>query len=429
VTDGRARAGGGRRPERRSALARRDDPQVVLPDDDSRSGLVYRDVVELLRELWRTDRWRLGHHLLGAVVGVFMLVEISLLESDELGWLIALAAIGALALLALPRWPFAAPLVVLLVLAAMATVSSAAVEDTVSLFVVLLLATWCLGAYNDPRHALSGLIAAEALGAYVNTRFDGGAGDFFWVGVFIGVTWLAAFVVNRRMQQARALTERARLLEQEREQAAHAAVEAERVRISRELHDVIAHSVSVMTVQAGAVRRLLQPEQERERAALEAVEETGRQALTEMRRLIGMLRPEGEAAELAPQPGLRTLEALLGDVREAGLPVELDVEGEPRELAPGLDLSVYRLVQEVLTRALRAGGPVRAWVVLRWREDELELEVANDGAAGESDGADGHSLAGMRERIALYGGELETGPRRGGGFRVLARVPLAILSG
>jgi signal transduction histidine kinase len=179
-----------------------------------------------------------------------------------------------------------------------------------------------------------------------------------------------------------------------------------------------------MTVQAGAVRRLLLPEQEREREALETVEATGREALTEMRRLVGLLREQGSMPEFAPQPGMKTIDSLLEGVRAAGLPVELDVEGDPQELPPGVDLAAYRVVQEALTNALKHGGTAHAWVAVHWGENELELEVANDGK-GDGDGTGGgHGLAGMSERVALYGGELESGPRDGGGFVVRARLPV-----
>jgi signal transduction histidine kinase len=179
-----------------------------------------------------------------------------------------------------------------------------------------------------------------------------------------------------------------------------------------------------MTVQAGAVRRLLRPEQEKEREALETIEATGREALTEMRRLVGLLREQGAMPEFSPQPGLGTMEALLDTVRSAGLPVELEVDGAPRELPPGIDLAAYRVVQEALTNALKYGGTAHAWVSLHWREDELELEVANDGK-GDGDGSGGgHGLAGMRERVSLYGGTLDSGPRDGGGYVVRARLPV-----
>jgi signal transduction histidine kinase len=206
--------------------------------------------------------------------------------------------------------------------------------------------------------------------------------------------------------------------------AAQRAVAAERQRIARELHDVVAHSVSVMTVQAGAVRRLLLPEQERERQALETVEATGREALTEMRRLVGLLREHGTMPEFAPQPSMRAVDVLVGTVREAGLPVELEVEGEPTELPPGVDLSAYRVIQEALTNALKYAGPANAWVTVRWKGSELELEIANDGRSEPGGDGGGRGLEGLRERVALVGGSIESGPRAGGGFVVKAHLPL-----
>lgn len=206
--------------------------------------------------------------------------------------------------------------------------------------------------------------------------------------------------------------------------AADRAVAQERRRIARELHDVVAHSVSVMTVQAGAVRRLLRPDQERERQALEVVEATGREALTEMRRLVGLLREQGSMPEFSPQPSMRSVDVLVGTVREAGLPVELEIDGAPRELPPGVDLSAYRVIQEALTNALRYAGPAQAWVTVRWREETLELEIANDGRSEPGVGGGGHGLTGLRERVALVGGTVDSGPRTGGGFVVRAQLPI-----
>ena len=213
-------------------------------------------------------------------------------------------------------------------------------------------------------------------------------------------------------------------LEADRAAAAKRAVAEERQRIARELHDVVAHSVSVMTVQAGAVRRLLHPDQERERLALETIEATGREALTEMRRLVGLLRDQGATPEFAPQPSMRSVSVLVGTVREAGLPVELAVEGEPAELAPGVDLAAYRVIQEALTNALKYAGPARAWVTVRWKASELELEIANDGRTEAGGDGGGHGLVGLQERVSLVGGSIESGPRGGGGFVVKAHLPL-----
>jgi signal transduction histidine kinase len=179
-----------------------------------------------------------------------------------------------------------------------------------------------------------------------------------------------------------------------------------------------------MTVQASAVRRLLLPEQERERQALLTVEETGRQALVEMRRLVGIMRSEEEVPALAPQPGLGTLPALVEQVRQSGLPVELNVEGDPVRLPAGVDLSAYRIVQEALTNALKHAGPAHAWVSVRYVADDVEIDVENDGSSDGAADADGHGLVGMRERVALCGGELHSGPRPGGGFKISARLPV-----
>ena len=179
-----------------------------------------------------------------------------------------------------------------------------------------------------------------------------------------------------------------------------------------------------MTVQAGAVRRLLLPDQQKEREALEAVEATGREALTEMRRLVGLLRDRGSMPEFAPQPGMGTIDSLLDGVRAAGLPVELEIEGQPRELKAGVDLAAYRVVQEALTNALKYAGPAHAWVAVHWEDDAVELEIANDGVTDGVPSDGGHGLAGMRERVSLYGGVIESGPRDGGGYVVRARLPL-----
>jgi signal transduction histidine kinase len=293
--------------------------------------------------------------------------------------------------------------------------------DTSSMFFALLLASWAAGSLLEPRRAAIALAAVLVAGWTVMLRGPGvPVSEVVWITLPLTGVFLLSLVAARRGEEVRQARERAERSEAE----ARRAVDEERARITRELHDVLAHSVSVMTVQASAVRRLLRPEQEREREALLSVEETGRQALAEMRRLLGIMRPDAEPAARAPQPGLRTLPTLVEQVRQSGLPVELTIEGEPVSLPAGVDLSAYRIVQEALTNTLRHAGEAHAWVAVRYGGEDVEIEVANDGRSDNGDGS-GHGLVGMRERVALCGGELTAGPREGGGYRIAARLPVA----
>jgi signal transduction histidine kinase len=265
-----------------------------------------------------------------------------------------------------------------------------------------------------------------ALGAaYVTvTNFIPAIGGYGKPGsvVFFGVVTLAVMLLVRRVLGDR--DRRLRLAERERDLAAREAVVGERARIARELHDAIAHNVSMMVVQAGAERRTLE-EESQTREVLETVEQIGRSALTEMRRLVGMLRSD-EDDPLAPQPGLRDLETLVTQVREAGLPVELRIDGEARELPVGLELSAFRIVQEALTNALKhAGSGAHATVMVSYGADSLAIEVIDDGRGSPAaTTGGGNGLVGMRERVALYGGRFEAARRTGGGFAVRVLLPI-----
>jgi len=217
---------------------------------------------------------------------------------------------------------------------------------------------------------------------------------------------------------------RLRVAERERDLAAREAVVEERARIARELHDAIAHNVSMMVVQAGAERRALDSGGETHEV-LSTIEQIGRGALTEMRRLVGMLRAD-ELEPLAPQPCLADIPTLVTQIREAGLPVDLQIDGEARELPVGIELSAYRIVQEALTNALKHAGDAHASVRIRYGADSLELEILDDGPGGPARaGGGGHGLVGMRERVALYGGRLDAGRSAAGGFTVHALLPIA----
>ena len=336
--------------------------------------------------------------------------------------LAAIALVTAGALLFRRRAPFVAPLVVAAGALVFTSLDPVAAYETDTMFLVLILAAWAAGSLLDARQAAVVLLATLAAGWTVFIRAPGVPWtELLWLSFPLTGIFVISAATARHSERARLAEERARRSEEQ----AQRAVGDERARISRELHDVVAHSVSVMTVQASAVRRLLKPEQEREREALKVVEETGRQALTEMRRLLGIMREEGASAERAPQPGLATIGNLVEHVREAGLPVELTVEGEPVKLPPGVDLSAYRIVQEALTNALRHAGPAHAWVAVRYGGDDVEIEVENDGRSDSDGEAAGHGLVGMRERVALCGGELKAGPRKGGGFSISARLPVS----
>src|SRR3989440_1463914 len=231
--------------------------------------------------------------------------------------------------------------------------------------------------------------------------------------------WLLGDNLRTRRAYLRELEARAERLEREQEESARRATAEEQARIARELHDVLAHNVSVMVVQAAAANDVFETQPQRARQALRDIERTGRSALTELRRLLGRVRQ----TDFAPQPGLSGLEALVDGVRAAGLPVTLRVEGELDDLPAGLDLSAYRIVQEALTNAIKHAGASAAEVRVRRTADGVELEVVDDGA-GPSGNGRGQGLIGMRERASLLGGEVEAGPKPDGGFRVRATLPL-----
>jgi signal transduction histidine kinase len=324
------------------------------------------------------------------------------------------------------RFPLPSILTVYFALALAAAVYPNALQDVVSPLFAGLLAAVVVGSMPEVGFALFGGALTLALVTVIYFRDPSASvSDFLFLLFFFGAAWLAGLALSMRSQQAVELRERAERAERDREEQARRAVEEERARIARELHDVVAHSVSVMVVQAGGVRRLLDADQDRQREALLAIEATGRAALSEMRRMLGVLKSgELETGPLTPQPGLEHLDRLLQQVRAAGLPVDLDVEGPPVPLSAGIDLSAYRIVQEGLTNTLKhAGADASAHVTVRYLPDQIELEVANSGLAA-ANGDSGHGLVGMRERVALYGGTLTAGPSENGGYVLRARLPV-----
>ena len=301
-----------------------------------------------------------------------------------------------------------------------------------TLFLVAILMPYTVGAHVAGRPALAApaltLMGVTAINVLGDTLLFG---DFlFPIGAMLA-SWFAGRTVRQRTRLAAELHEQAVAARERREEAERQAVAEERRRIAREMHDVVAHSVSVMVVQAGGARRILDSEPERARAAAGEIERTGRQALGEMRRLLGVLRPEepGVAAALAPNPSFDQVEALVARAREAGLPATLTVVGAPRPVPAGMDLAAYRIVQEALTNALKHAGRVPTEVRVTWTAERLELRIVNArplpaGSRRPPATGGGHGLIGMRERVRLYGGELDAAVARGGGFAVRATLPL-----
>jgi signal transduction histidine kinase len=295
-----------------------------------------------------------------------------------------------------------------------------------------MVATYSVGRYAAPRR--SWLALPLALVSWLGWMAFDPLNDPLPMGERLGtvvwafppmMAWLAGALVRVTLlyREQRVAT---------REQQASRAVAEERNRIARELHDVVGHSLSVMTVQAAAVRRRLRDDQGVEREILESVEEVGREALAEMRRLVGVLREhDGEAATREPSPGLAQVERLAEQFRSSGLPVSVTVTGTRRELPGGLDLTAFRLVQEGLTNSLRHARDVRAAeVVISYDPDTVQLQVADDGVVEDGAAAEdaGHGLVGMRERVAVYGGSLRAGPREGGGFELVAVLPTGVVA-
>jgi signal transduction histidine kinase len=409
-------------------VVRGNDLQLALADEAICPHLEYLRAVKRFLRLARRY-WFDAVLLAGVGVGLTGTVASQGEPDGPTGplWFDVLAILAIVTpLFARRRFPFGAPVAVGVAVVLTSFVDERLVPLVFIPFLVGCAAVFLMGLLRERSQAVAGIVLAIGIEALVAYRDPlGNVGAFVATSLVFGILWTIAFALGRKFQEADEARDRAARAEREREERALSAVTEERARIARELHDVVGHSVSVMTVQASAVRRLLRPEQQREREALLIVEQTGREALAEMRRMVGVLRRPEEAPALAPQPSLEHVDKLVEQAREAGLPVELRVEGEPLPLPAGVDLTAYRLVQEGLTNALKHARAQRAQVLVRYTDGDIEVTVSDDGqGAGSGDGG-GHGLVGMRERVAVYGGELEAGPRPEGGYRLWAKLPLA----
>jgi signal transduction histidine kinase len=355
--------------------------------------------------------WLLRHPRLVDVLLVALLIPVSVAEigsHSSLEQRFGFAVLASLPLLARRQ----RPVLVLVVVLAATLVEEAVIHKTMQLPATLAVYTVAAHCGRD--------VAIRAGGLAILILFIPLPGFIQWGPPIPAVAaWLLGDNLRTRRAYMRELEARAARLEREQEESARRAAAEEQARIARELHDVLAHNVSVMVVQAAAADDVFESQPDRAREALRAIERTGRAALTELRRLLGAVR----TTEFAPQPGLAGLDVLVEGVRAAGLPVTLEVEGELDDLPTGLDLSAYRIVQEALTNAIKHADASLAEVRV-WRTPEgVELEVVDDGAGPVGNGR-GQGLIGMRERASLLGGEVEAGPKPGGGFRVKATLPL-----
>lgn len=354
------------------------------------------------------------------------------IAADRVAWggngpeQVALALLATLPLAWRARYPVVVVTVVN-VASGLLLVVAAPHQPAFEPFVAVIVAFYSLGAHTPARRATLALASMVAIGipfAVVAGARGSESGNLLPPIVFLLAAWTIGRIIHGRRLRTVELEALARELEAQRDLQAEAAVTIERGRIARELHDVVAHNVSMMVVQAGAAARVLEGEQPHVRGALAAIASTGRETVDEMRTLLGVLRANEDEPALSPQPGLADLGHLVGNVRDAGLPVELRIEGSPLPLPPSLDLSAFRIVQEALTNALKHAGPARAEVTIRYQAETVELEVRDDGKGSSRDAGGGHGLIGMRERVALFGGQFEAGRDDGRGFSVRARLPL-----
>ncbi|NYG07899.1 signal transduction histidine kinase [Phycicoccus badiiscoriae] len=358
----------------------------------------------------------------GALAGALSVVAQVQLPGHS-PWWVRVAMLATTASLA---WRRAAPLPVSVAVAGSVAIMGLT-ADPPSVFgeyLAVMLAAFTVAECCRLRDAAAGLgvLLAGIVAHDWRSQQFGGLSGFVSDSAIPVVIWLVGRAVH--LQRSRADRSQALIqqLEVERQELAHVAVAAERAHLARELHDVVTHSISLMVIQAQGARRVLGDKPEEVSTALEVVESAGRETLTEMRRLLGLLREE-DSLPRAPQPGLADLPHLLDQVRSAGLPVTVTQSGTPGTLHPGIDLAAYRIVQEALTNSLKHARPATARVEIAWQANGIEVSVTDTGEVSASVARDGRGLLGMRERIAAYGGEIQTGPAASGGFRVWCRLP------
>ena len=320
------------------------------------------------------------------------------------------------------RWPV--PVLAVVVVAGVFVDLVNETGGSISYVLAGILASFTVGRHLDPPLTWWGPALCVGVSWFFYALSAGVLSDYFFTALIYGGAWAVGYALRRRAASISDLASEADELRRRQAERERQATAAERARIARELHDIVSHSISVIAIQAQAVRRRLGREHPAEIDDLRTIEETARQAMAEMRMLLGVLRADGDPVSLAPQPGLDQLPRLLAETRAAGVAVELRIEGEPGPLPPGVDLAAYRVVQEALTNCRKHAPGATVAVVVRYDDETIELCIDDDGGGvrGDAD-AGGHGLIGMRERISLYGGTLRAGPRAERGFSVHATLP------
>jgi signal transduction histidine kinase len=369
------------------------------------------------RSRWLTLAWDVGP--------VIALVALSVMIADpDRGGSLIVPILIVLPLAVRRLWPFP----VLVLIATLAVASSLQTSTPWIQIAAVALAAFATGetARDRTRSALGVLSVAGLMGLAFAAQEADPVESLVLPFVVVVPAWLAGDLIRTRRIEARLRTENAARALRENEERLRTAIAEERRHMARELHDVVAHGVSVMLIQTGAARQVVESTPDRAADSLLTVEATGREVMAELRRLLGVVNDDGEASGVAPQPGLEQLATLVDRVREAGLPAELEIDGTPRTLPASLDVTAYRIVQEALTNALRYARRARTLVHLSYEPAQLRVEVLDDGPALATDPAEGsgRGLVGMRERASLVGGRLEAGPRLGGGYAVRAWLPL-----
>jgi signal transduction histidine kinase len=403
-------------------VTRDDDLRVILESDPGSLRPTYRGPMDA----WPIRRFDL---VLGLVVAVAMVVELVLRSDPGPAALAAAAAVG-LAQTGRRAWPVPSFALSAGAIILLGNLQPGWGDESATLFVALVLAEYALGAYASGSMMWVGAVVILC-GVVFFTFHDGDPfypEDIPFALFVIGGPWAAGLAIQLRRNHERSLAEANAELERTRAEEARRAVAAERARIARELHDVVSHAIAVTVLQARGGRRLVGLDDAAVREALDAIEHTNTAALGDMRRLLAVLRDTEDevSSRQAPQPSLARLDDLVGQVRQSGLPVEVEQTGAGDAVPPGVDLSAYRIVQEALTNVLKHAGPgVTARVRIDHRPDELVLTVTDDGVAGPESGH-GSGLIGIRERAAVVGGEADAGPAPGGGFQVTARLPYSV---